>query len=122
MSESGERMLHELLDAWASRITARQPAQVAELFTEGALFQGFDPEPGFGRAVVEAYYAKQPVGLTPEYELLSAHEASDDVLVGYARVVFHRPDVDAHVYLTVVAERHGGEWLLSHYHVSKIAS
>jgi hypothetical protein len=35
-------------------------------------------------------------------------------------VVFDRPDGAVPVFLTVIAERVGSEWLLSHYHVSRI--
>ena len=114
------------LGALAGAIAAHEPAVVAAQFTEDALFQGFDPQPGFGRAAVDAYYAKQPVGLTADYELLSTREPADGVALGYARVLFHRPERDVPVFMTVVAERGAagsdspGQWLLSHYHVSKV--
>lgn len=112
--------IRKLLDKWAEGIARHQPATVAALFTTDALFQGFDPAPGFGRAHVEAYYDKQPIGLTASYELLSARPLSDGIASAYARVVFDRPDGAVPVYLTVIAERSGESWQISHYHVSKI--
>lgn len=117
-AEEGE--LRKLLDRWAEGIARHQPATVAALFTTDALFQGFDPAPGFGRAYVEAYYDKQPIGLTASYELLSVRPLSDGIVSAYARVVFDRPDGVFPVYLTVVAARSGESWQISHYHVSKI--
>ncbi|MCL1869502.1 MAG: SgcJ/EcaC family oxidoreductase [Promicromonosporaceae bacterium] len=115
-----EQRVRTLLDRWAAGIAERRPDDVAALFTADALFQGFDPAPGFGREAVAGYYAKQPVGLTAEYELLSVREAGDAVIV-YAHVVFHRPDGDVPVYLTAVVEQADGAWALSHYHVSRIS-
>ena len=115
-----EDRLRTLLDSWAEGIAQRRTAEIASLFTEDALFQGFDPAPGHGRDYVERYYAKQPAGLTADYELLSVREISADAIAGYARVLFGRPDGPVPVYLTAIAERGADGWRLSHYHVSKI--
>lgn len=117
-----EHELRAVLDQWAAGIAERRPDDVAALFTEDALFQGFDPVPGFGRAYIADYYAKQPVGLTADYELLATREPAPGALAAYARVVFHRPEGPVPVYLTVVAQRGPDGWALSHYHVSKIES
>lgn len=115
-----EHELRSVLDQWATAIAEHRPDDVAALFTEDALFQGFDPTPGFGRDYVSRYYAKQPIGLRAEYELVSAREIASDALAGYARVLFLRPDGDVSVFLTVIARRGDTGWALSHYHVSKI--
>jgi uncharacterized protein (TIGR02246 family) len=117
-TEEGE--LRNVLDKWAEGIARHQPTVVAALFTKDALFQGFDPAPGFGRAYVEAYYNKQPIGLTASYELLSVRPLADGIVSAFARVAFDRPDGPVLVYLTLVAERSGRSWQISHYHVSKI--
>jgi uncharacterized protein (TIGR02246 family) len=119
-TSAGEGELRKLLDKWAEGIARHQPETVAALFTADALFQGFDPAPGFGRAHVEAYYDKQPTGLTASYELISVRPLSDGIASAYARVVFNRPDTTVPVYLTVIAQRSGQSWQISHYHVSKI--
>jgi uncharacterized protein (TIGR02246 family) len=117
-ASAGEGELRKLLDKWAEGIARHQPETVAALFTADA--QGFDPAPGFGRAHVEAYYDKQPTGLTASYELISVRPLSDGIALAYARVVFNRPDTAVPVYLTVIAQRSGQSWQISHYHVSKI--
>lgn len=109
-----------LLDRWADGIRRRDLEHIAAQFTTDALFQGFDPEPAFGRAVVSAYYGKQPAGLTADHTLVRATRLADDAVLGYAAVMFHRPDRDVPVYLTVVAVREEGRWLISHYHVSRV--
>jgi uncharacterized protein (TIGR02246 family) len=114
-----EQELRALLDEWATGIAERRPADVAALFTEDALFQGFDPEPGFGRDYITGYYAKQPVGLTADYDLLATRELAPGVLAAYARVQFTRPGGPVPVYLTVIAQRGPTGWALQHYHVSR---
>lgn len=109
-----------LLDRWADGIRRRDLDQIAAQFTEDALFQGFDPEPSFGRAAVSAYYGKQPAGLTAEHTLLHTRELAPGAVLGYAAVTFHRPDRPVRVHLTVVAVEVGGQWLISHYHVSRV--
>lgn len=117
---SAEHELRTVLDRWATAIAERRPDDVAAVFTEDALFQGFDPAPGVGRDYISRYYAKQPVGLRAEYELLSTREIAQEAIVGYARVLFMRPDGDVTVHLTVIAQRGQAGWALSHYHVSKL--
>ncbi|MFD7023818.1 SgcJ/EcaC family oxidoreductase [Promicromonospora sukumoe] len=109
-----------LLDRWADGIRRRDLEHIAAQFTPDALFQGFDPEPSFGRDAVSAYYGKQPAGLTAEYRLIRTSEPADGVALGYAAVTFHRPDRPVNVHLTVVAVRTEDGWLISHYHVSRI--
>ena len=114
-------VIGRLLDRWAEAIAKHDPQAVAETFTSDALFQGFDPRPGYGREYISAYYEKQPIGLTAEYELLSVRPLTPAVTVAYVSVLFHRPDGPVPVYLTVVAKKDGdGPWALSHYHVSPL--
>ena len=56
-----EREVRVLLDSWADGIARHDPVKVAALFTDDALFQGFDPAPGYGRAHISSYYQKQPL-------------------------------------------------------------
>lgn len=115
---TAERELRALLDRWSAGIAERRSADVAGLFSEDALFQGFDPTPGYGRAYITDYYAKQPIGLTADYELLSTRELAPGVLVAYAGVLFARPEGGVPVYLTAIAQRGQSGWALTHYHVS----
>ena len=115
-----DAVISALLDRWSDGIRRRDLAHIAAQFTQDALFQGFDPEPAFGRSVVSAYYGKQPIGLTAEYTLIRAKALGDDAVLGYAAVTFHRPDREVPTYLTVVAVREEDRWLISHYHVSRV--
>ncbi|MFD6448798.1 SgcJ/EcaC family oxidoreductase [Promicromonospora sp. NPDC060204] len=113
-------VISALLDRWSDGIRRRDLPHIAAQFTPDALFQGFDPEPSFGRDAVSAYYGKQPVGLTAEYTLIRTSALGDDAALGYAAVAFHRPGGPVNVYLTVAAVRDEDRWLISHYHVSRI--
>lgn len=117
---SATQELRTVLDQWATAIAEHRPDDVAALFTDDAIFQGFDPTPGVGRDYISRYYAKQPVGLRAQYELLFTREIGPDAFAGYARVLFTRPDGDVTVYLTVIAQRGQTGWAVSHYHVSKM--
>jgi uncharacterized protein (TIGR02246 family) len=114
-----EREVRVVLDSWADGIGRHDPARVAKLFTDDALFQGFDPAPGYGRDYISSYYEKQPIGLSATYELQSVRALTPELTLAYARVDFDRPDGSVRVYLTVVAELVRGQWAIRHYHVSK---
>ncbi|HEX6392994.1 MAG TPA: SgcJ/EcaC family oxidoreductase [Acidimicrobiales bacterium] len=114
-------VIRGLLDRWADAIARHDPGAVADVFTPDALFQGFDPTPGYGRQYISAYYDKQPIGLTADYELLSVRVLAPTVTVAYASVLFERPDGPVPVYLTVVARKDpDASWALTHYHVSPL--
>ncbi|MFB2598568.1 SgcJ/EcaC family oxidoreductase [Herbiconiux sp. P17] len=115
------RTVATVLDGWKAAIENHEPEKVATFFTEDALFQGFRPTHSIGRAGVEEYYASQPLGLTADYRVLDARQLADDVIVGYQTVDFgftDRPTIAVH--LTVVLRKVAGEWLISHYQVSRI--
>lgn len=116
-------VLIPVLDAWADGVTRHEPNRVATYFTEDAIFQGFDRTQTVGRPGVAAYYDKQPLGLTPTYRVVETRSLSSDVLLGYVDVDFAPPSGDViPVHLTLVLVRSAGEWLIQHYHVSKIAA
>jgi uncharacterized protein (TIGR02246 family) len=114
-------VLIPVLDQWADAVTRHEPERVAAYFTEDAIFQGFDKAQTVGRPGVAAYYAKQPLGLTPTYTVIETRALSSEALLGYVDVDFTLPTgVVIPVHLTVVLVRRAGEWLIQHYHVSKI--
>ena len=119
--EAARDVVTAVLDRWADGIARHDSAAVAAVFTDDALFQGFDPAPVFGQAAVAAYYEKQPVGLRASFDLTSARPVGDDAVLGYAQVDFDRPDGVVGVYLTVLVQRSGEIWSIVHYHVSRIA-
>ncbi|HVL62274.1 MAG TPA: SgcJ/EcaC family oxidoreductase [Microbacterium sp.] len=115
------RLVNGVLRTWADGIRAHEPDDVASVFTEDAVFQGFDPTHTVGRAGIAAYYAKQPVGLRAAFHVVEQRQLGDDALIAYARVDFSPPDAPViPVHLTAVLQRGAESWLISHYHVSKI--
>jgi len=115
-----EKILQDVLDRWKSGIETRESLEVAGLFTEDGIFQGFRPY-SVGRDGVDKYYAGQPVGLTAEYRFQETRRLSDDVVLGYLAVEFSFTDRESiPTNLTVVAVRDGDEWRLAHYHVSRV--
>jgi uncharacterized protein (TIGR02246 family) len=114
-------VLIPVLDRWADAVTHNEPERVASYFTEDAIFQGFDKTQTVGRPGVAAYYDKQPLGLTPTCTVLETRALSSEALLGYVDVDFALPTgVVIPVHLTVVLVRRTGDWLIQHYHVSKI--
>jgi uncharacterized protein (TIGR02246 family) len=112
-----EAVLRPVLDAWRQAINAHEPAEVAELFTEDAVFQGLQPY-AVGPAAVEKYYAGQPAGMTAGYRVLKATRLGDDVVLGWVAADFTIGAEIRRVNLTVVVRRTGSGWRIAHYHVS----
>jgi uncharacterized protein (TIGR02246 family) len=120
-SRDNDQIATGVLTAWADGIRLHEPQRVASLFTDDAIFQGFDPQHTVGRAGVTAYYAKQPAGLTANFTIVERRRPSADTRVAFALVDFTLPDGRViPVHLTVVLRSTAEGWLISHYHVSKI--
>jgi uncharacterized protein (TIGR02246 family) len=116
-----DRLVTGTLREWADGIRAHEPQDVASVFTEDAIFQGFDPTHVVGRAGIAAYYAKQPVGLRAAFHISERRRIAADAVIIYARVDFSPPDAAViPVHLTAVLRLIAGAWLIGHYHVSKI--
>ncbi|MBM7505111.1 YybH family protein [Agromyces aurantiacus] len=116
-----DRLTTATLQAWADGIRAHEPEHVASVFTEDAVFQGFDPVHVVGRAGIAAYYAKQPIGLSAAFHVDERRRIAAGAVLVYARVDFSPPDAAViPVHLTALLQLTAGAWLISHYHVSKI--
>ncbi|WP_432845733.1 YybH family protein [Amycolatopsis sp. CA-161197] len=115
-------VITRVLDGWKDGVDAHRPDEVANYFTEDALFQGAHPGYSVGRKGVEEYYEEQPVGLTVVYEIREIRPLAQGVLSAYVDPVFTRPDgTELPFHLTVILlQQAGGDWLISHYHVSRI--
>jgi uncharacterized protein (TIGR02246 family) len=114
------QILTDVLDQWKSGIEDHDPSRVAALFTKDAIFQGLHPY-GVGRDAVAEYYDSQPLGLSPQYEILETRELADDLLLGYLTVDFtftDRPTLS--VWLGVLLRRTDEGWLIAHYQVSRL--
>ena len=113
-------ILIPVLDQWKSAIDDHDPERVATLFTKDAIFQGLHPY-GVGRDAVAEYYDSQPIGLSPQYQLLETRRLSDDLILGYLAVDFtftDRPTLT--VNLSVLLRRTDDGWLIAHYQVSRL--
>jgi uncharacterized protein (TIGR02246 family) len=114
----------DALEGWKRGIDEQRPADVAEYFTEDALFQGSHPTYSIGRAEVEKYYAEpHAAGLHVDYQVREVRPLADGLVSMFVDPTFTRPDGTVlRFHLTVIlGEQADGRWLISHYHVSKIA-
>ncbi|MET7733325.1 hypothetical protein ABZT02_18425 [Streptomyces sp. NPDC005402] len=113
-------ILSGVLDRWKSGVDAHQPARVAALFTEDAVFQGLHPY-SVGRQGVAEYYESQPLGMKAAYRILETRRPADGLVLGYLDVEFSftdRPTLA--VKLAVLLTRAGDGWYISHYQVSRL--
>ncbi|MET7452914.1 SgcJ/EcaC family oxidoreductase [Streptomyces sp. NPDC005574] len=112
--------MREVLDRWKAAVDDHDPARVAALFTEDAIFQGLHPY-SVGRRGVADYYDSQPPGMTAEYRVLETRRPADGLVLGYLDVGFSftdRPTLD--VKLAVLVRRAGDDWRIAHYQVSRL--
>ena len=114
-------ILENTLATWADGIREHHPELVASLFTDDAVFQGFDRTHTVGLRGITAYYAKQPVGLSAAYRVQELTPLSEDAFLAFVDVDFTRPDGEVvPTHLTLALVRSGDGWRIRHYHVSKI--
>ncbi|NUR95255.1 MAG: DUF4440 domain-containing protein [Kribbellaceae bacterium] len=109
-------VLTNILDQWKSAIDDHDPARVAALFTKDAIFQGLHPY-GVGRDAVYEYYDAQPIGLSPQYQVLETRELADDLLLAYLTVDFtftDRPTLTVNLSVLIA------DGLIAHYQVSRL--
>ncbi|MGV9641822.1 SgcJ/EcaC family oxidoreductase [Streptomyces sp. NPDC004822] len=115
-----ETILREVLERWRTAVDAHRPQDVADVFTEDAIFQGLHPY-GVGRDAVAAYYASQPLGMRAGYRILETRRYADDLVLGYLDTEFTFTDRDpVAVKLAVLARRQEDGWALAHYQVSRL--
>jgi uncharacterized protein (TIGR02246 family) len=113
-------VLRDVLDRWKAAIDAGAPEQVAEVFTEDAIFQGLHPY-SVGRAGVAAYYASQPPGMTVTYRILETRTPTADSMLGYSKADFAFPDrPTVSVFLGVLITLGDDGWRIAHYQVSRL--
>ena len=111
--------LKGLLDRWKSAIDAQRPDEVAELFTEDAIFQGLRPY-SVGRQGISTYYSTQPPGMTVTYHILETRRLTEETLLGYVKADFsfpQRPTIQTR--LGIVAKHCQDGWRITYYQASK---
>jgi hypothetical protein len=109
-----------VLDQWKSAVDAHEPQRIAELFTDGAIFQGLHRYT-VGQAGIAEYYDSQPLHMTATYRVLETRRMAADLVLGYVGAEFSyidRPPV--HVFLSVLVRQTGAGLRLDHYQVSRL--
>jgi len=116
--DTDEDILRLVLDEWKAGIDAHDPARVAAVFTEDAVFQGLHPY-SVGTAGVYAYYDSQPLGMTVDYRIDEIRRPADEVVLGYGVAEFVRLDGTVTRLMLGVVLRGGADgWRIQHYQVS----
>jgi len=115
-----EAVLRGVLDEWKAGIDAHDPARVAAVFTEDAIFQGLRPY-SVGPQGVSDYYASQPLGMTVEYRISETRRPAPDVVLGYVAAEFSYPDRDTvHLNIGVLVVLSQGQWRIGFYEASSV--
>ncbi|MBN3510477.1 MULTISPECIES: SgcJ/EcaC family oxidoreductase [Mycobacteriaceae] len=119
--ENTAAILRDVLDEWRAGIAAHDPQRVSSVFTEDTIFQGLRPY-SVGRPGVFDYYESQPVGLTVDYRIHETRRPADNVVLGYLRADFTRPDGTViPLNLSVLVTR-DDDWRIAHYQVSAVTN
>lgn len=119
IEENTAEILRHVLDEWRAGIAAHDPQRVAAVFSEDAIFQGLRPY-SVGRPGVFDYYDSQPAGLTVDYRINETRRPAENVVLGYLRADFTRPDgTGIPLNLSVLVTRDVG-WRIAHYQVSVV--
>ncbi|MEV0672433.1 SgcJ/EcaC family oxidoreductase [Mycobacterium sp. NPDC050441] len=118
--DEAARVLRDVLDEWQAGIAAHDSQRVADVFTEDGIFQGLHPY-SVGPLGVFDYYDSQPVGLTVDYRIDEIRRPAEDVVLGYLRADFTRPDGTViPLNLSVLITRADVGWRIAHYQVSTV--
>jgi uncharacterized protein (TIGR02246 family) len=114
--------MEDVLGRWKAAFDGHRVADMADLFTPDALFQGFGPEVVAGRDAVRDYYDAVPDDRDAEVTLLHTYTIGRDVAGGFADVTFRdQTGWAASVHLSLVLQRDGDIWRIRQYHVSRIS-
>ena len=115
---AAEEILRSVLDQWQDGIDAHDPARVAGVFTDDAIFQGLRPYSVGPQGVFE-YYDGQPPGMTVQYRILESRRLGVDVALGYLAAEFAFRDREAvHLNIGVVVTRTSKDWHIASYQAS----
>ncbi|AFP42003.1 hypothetical protein MSMEI_5563 [Mycolicibacterium smegmatis MC2 155] len=115
-----EAVLRGVLDEWKAGIDAHDPARVAAVFADDAIFQGLRPY-SVGPQGVSDYYASQPLGMTVEYRISETRRPAPDVVLGYVSAEFSYTDRDpVHLNIGVLVVLSQGQWRIGFYEASSV--
>lgn len=117
-----EAALRGVLDEWKAGIDTHDPAWVAAVFTDDAIFQGLRPY-SVGPQGVFDYYASPPRGMAVDYRVTETRRPAPDVMLGYLAAEFSHVDRDPlHLNIGVLALRSEGGWRIGFYQASPARS
>ncbi|WP_099040350.1 YybH family protein [Mycobacterium neglectum] len=112
------QIITDVMDEWKAGIDAHDPARVAAVFAQDAVFQGLRPY-GVGRDAVAEYYDSQPTGMTVTYRILESRSPADGVVLGYLSATFAYLDRDSvELAIGVVFTRPDDRWQVAQYQAS----
>jgi uncharacterized protein (TIGR02246 family) len=112
------QIIVDVMDEWKAGIDAHDPARVAAVFAQDAVFQGLRPY-GVGPDAVAKYYDSQPAGMTVTYRILESRSPADDVVLGYLSATFAYRDRDSvELAIGVVLIRGSDRWQVAQYQAS----
>jgi uncharacterized protein (TIGR02246 family) len=112
-----------VLAQWKACFDDGRPQDMAALFAEDALFQGFGPHPTAGRAAVQSYYSGVPAGRAADFKVSQSFALGEDVAGGFAEVVFRGPDdYEVPVHMSLLLVRQESAWRIRQYHVSRVVA
>jgi hypothetical protein len=116
--QDADGILRALLDQWKNGIDAHDPALVASVFSDQAIFQGLRPY-SVGPQGVYDYYDTQPPGMTVDYQILESRRLSFDMALGYVAAEFAYHDRESvHLRIGVVVIRTSKDWQIVSYQAS----
>ena len=117
---AASQIITDVMDQWKAGIDAHDPARVAGVFAEDAVFQGLRPY-GVGRDAVAKYYDSQLTGMTVTYRILESRSPADGVVLGYLSATFSYVDRDSvELAIGVALTRIGDRWQVAQYQASRL--
>ncbi len=121
MSDTVPAQVSDTFERWQSGIAAFDLDKIASAFTEDALFQGLRPNYTLGHDGVRDYYSHIGAGLSVDNHIRETTQLGPDAVLTYSTADFtHADGTTTNTHLTVVLRRADGQWLMSHYHVSRV--
>lgn len=121
MSDTVPAQVSDTFERWQSGIAAFDLDKIASAFTEDALFQGLRPNYTLGHDGVRDYYGHIGAGLSVDHQIRETTQLGPDAVLTYSTADFtHADGSTTNTHLTVVLRRADGQWLMSHYHVSRV--
>jgi len=121
MNDTVPAQVSDTFQRWQSGIAAFDLDTIASAFTNDALFQGLRPNYTLGHDGVRDYYGHIGPGLSVDYQIRETTQFGPDALLTYSTADFtHADGSTTNTHLTAVLRRANGQWLISHYHVSRV--